>query len=68
MQEILQISPAQAYALARSGELAGIQVGGRNQWRVEKTMLEEYIQHAYRRTHEAIESGRLDSEEPGNGD
>jgi hypothetical protein len=63
VQEILQVSSAQAYALVRYEDLAAIRVGGRNQWRVEKTVFEEYIQDAYRRTREAIESGRLDSEE-----
>ena len=33
----------------RSGELRAIQIGGRNQWRVERSKLEEYIQEAYRR-------------------
>jgi len=39
----------------RSGELKGIQIGGRNQWRVERSKLEEYIQEAYRRTAENLE-------------
>jgi len=34
----------------RSGDLQGIQIGGRNQWRVERTKLEEYIEQAYRKT------------------
>jgi excisionase family DNA binding protein len=50
VSEILNISASQAYALVRSGDLAGIQIGGRNQWRVERTKLEEYIDEAYRRT------------------
>ncbi|EMY35638.1 DNA binding domain-containing protein [Arthrobacter crystallopoietes BAB-32] len=65
VQDELQISSSQAYALVRSGELPAIRIGGRNQWRVEKTKLEEYIQDAYRRTSEAIEAGRLPVEEPG---
>jgi excisionase family DNA binding protein len=48
--EILNISASQTYALVRSGDLQGIQIGGRNQWRVERTKLEEYIEQAYRRT------------------
>ena len=35
MQEILQVSPAQAYTLVRSGDLPAIRIGARNQWRVE---------------------------------
>ena len=48
--EILNISASQTYALVRSGDLQGIQIGGRNQWRVERTKLEEYIEQAYRKT------------------
>ncbi len=48
--EILNISTSQTYALVRSGDLKGIQIGGRNQWRVERTRLEEYINDAYERT------------------
>ncbi len=48
--EILNISSSQSYALVRSGELQGIQIGGRNQWRVERSKLEEYIDQAYHRT------------------
>ncbi|GMA36537.1 hypothetical protein GCM10025876_27410 [Demequina litorisediminis] len=35
VQEILNVSSQQAYALVRSGELPAIQVGGRGVWRVE---------------------------------
>ncbi len=48
--DILNISASQTYALVRSGELKGIQIGGRNQWRVERAKLEEYIADAYQRT------------------
>ena len=52
--EILNISTSQTYALVRAGDLKGIQIGGRNQWRVERTKLEEYIDHAYQRTAETL--------------
>ena len=52
--EILNISPSQTRALVRSGELKAIQIGGRNQWRVEKSMLEEYISERYAMTKKAI--------------
>ena len=42
--EILNISSSQTYALVRSGELPAIKIGGRGQWRVERTVLEDYIQ------------------------
>ncbi len=48
--EILNISTSQTYALVRAGDLKGIQIGGRNQWRVERSRLEEYIDQAYERT------------------
>lgn len=48
--EELNCSMSQIYSLVRSGDLKGIQIGGRNQWRVERTKLEEYILSAYNRT------------------
>ena len=48
--EELNISVSQTYALVRSGDLQGIQIGGRNQWRVERVKLEEFITNAYQRT------------------
>ncbi len=48
--ETLNISAAQAYALVRSGELAAIKVGGRGQWRVESSQLEDYIARMYQQT------------------
>jgi excisionase family DNA binding protein len=46
----LSTSKAQIYALVRSGELPAIKVGGRGQWRIERTKLEEYIAKAYTTT------------------
>lgn len=48
--EVLNISAAQTYALVRSGELPAIKIGGRGQWRVERTELENYIQRCYSET------------------
>lgn len=45
---------AQARALVKTGELPAIQVGGRNQWRVERTVLEEYIAQRYRENQERL--------------
>jgi excisionase family DNA binding protein len=53
--EILNISASQTYALVRSGDLKGIQIGGRNQWRVERVKLEEFIEEAYRRTAQQLD-------------
>ena len=50
------------YALVRSGDLVGIQIGGRAQWRVERVKLEEYIARAYERT--AASLGELPANPP----
>lgn len=50
----LNVSLSQVYALVRSGDLQGIQIGGRNQWRVERDRLELYITQAYERTAAAL--------------
>jgi excisionase family DNA binding protein len=54
--EMLSVSPRQAYALVRSGELPAIQVGGRGQWRVEVAELENYIQRKYAETREMVQA------------
>ncbi|MBI5161646.1 MAG: helix-turn-helix domain-containing protein [Micrococcales bacterium] len=45
--EVLNISASQAYALVRSGELRAIKVGGNGHWRVERSVLESYIEAKY---------------------
>lgn len=45
--EVLAISLSQAYALVRSGELPAIKVGGSGHWRVERTVLQAYIDGKY---------------------
>lgn len=55
--EVLNISPQQAYALLRSGELPAIQIGVNGQWRIEAEQLEAYIQRMYEQTRARI-SGR----------
>ena len=45
--EVLNISLNQAYVLVRSGELPAIKIGGKGQWRVERTVLETYIEAKY---------------------
>ena len=57
--EVLNISASQAYALVRSGELPAIKVGGRGQWRVETSALEEYIQRCYAETRAFVEAHPL---------
>lgn len=58
--EVLNVSSRQVYALVRSGDLRGIQVGGRGQWRVEAVELEDYIQRQYARADQV--AAELDEE------
>ena len=52
--EILNVSAAQARALVRSGDLQAIQVGGRGQWRIEQSWLDEFIERQRVRTRERV--------------
>src|SRR6185437_5533458 len=59
VSEILNISSAQAYALVRSGDLPAIKIGGRGQWRVEASELENYIQRMYEQTRDFVSTHRF---------
>jgi excisionase family DNA binding protein len=52
--EVLNISMSQTMALLRTGELEGIKIGGRGQWRVEREKLESYIARMYDQTREFV--------------
>jgi len=58
VEEVLNITATQAYALVRSGDLPAIQVGGRGQWRIESAELEAYIQRQYEATRARITTER----------
>jgi len=58
VEEVLNVTATQAYALVRSGDLPAIQVGGRGQWRIESSELEAYIQRQYEATRARITSER----------
>ena len=45
--ESFATSEAQIRRLLKSGDLEGIQIGGRGQWRIEDTKIDEYIQRQY---------------------
>lgn len=45
--EILNTSVAQVYALVRRKDLKAMKIGGRGQWRVQASDLEDYIQRMY---------------------
>ncbi|OUM44673.1 helix-turn-helix domain-containing protein [Arthrobacter sedimenti] len=48
-------------ALIGSGELPAIQIGGRGQWRIERSRLEDYIAAAYAKARSDIAHGDLES-------
>jgi len=60
--DVLNISESQTYALVRSGDLSAIKIGGRGQWRVERTALEAYIKRMYEETRSFVETHPLGSE------
>ena len=45
--DLLNISASQAYALVRSGELPAIKIGAHGHWRIERAVLESYIEAMY---------------------
>lgn len=53
--EVLNTSSAQVYALVRRGDLPAIKIGGRGQWRVESSVLEDYIQRMYVQTKDFVD-------------
>ena len=52
--EILNISASQVYALVRNGEIKAVKIGGRGQWRVEQSALEDFITKAYADTEDFL--------------
>jgi excisionase family DNA binding protein len=60
----LNVSDSQVYHMVRSGELPAIKIGGRGQWRVERTKLEAYIQQKYAETAEWVANNPLSDREP----
>ena len=57
--EELSTTTAQIYSLVRRGELPAIKLGGRGQWRIERTRLEEYILQLYGETEQYIKDNPL---------
>jgi excisionase family DNA binding protein len=55
--EILATSVAQVRALVQSGELRYIQIGGRQQYRIEAVELENYIQRMYAESDAKLKRG-----------
>ncbi len=61
--ETLNISASQTYALVRSGDLPAIKIGGRGQWRVEASALEEFIARKYEQTREFVQAHPFGSDD-----
>ena len=60
----LQVSITQVRSLVRTGELPAIQIGGRNQWRVERTRFEQYITERHQAVLEAAGKAQKDEQPP----
>lgn len=60
--ETLNVTMAQTKSLVRSGALPAVKIGGRGIWRVEASMLEDYIQRMYAETRQAIATLDEDTE------
>ena len=59
--DVLNVTVRQVYALVRGGDLRGIQIGGRGQWRIENSELEDYIARQYARAdHSAADLDQAD--------
>lgn len=52
--EELNVQRTTVMGLIKTGELPAIQIGGRGQWRIERTKLEDYIATAYERARAEI--------------
>ena len=62
--EVLATSSAQVYALVRRGDLPAIKIGGRGQWRVESSQLEEFIARMYAETRTFVDEHPYIEAEP----
>lgn len=60
--EELNVGLPMVRALLKSGDLRGIQVGGRGSWRIGTKDLEDYIEQAYPVTAERLAAGELPDE------
>ena len=53
--EVLNVSVSQVRALVRTGDLQAIQFGGRGQWRIEESWLDEFVERQRAVTRERVE-------------
>lgn len=62
--EELSVGAPTVRVLLKTGELRGMQIGGRGMWRIATRDLENYIEQAYRVTAKHIAAGEIADEEP----
>ena len=62
VKEILNVGMPTIYALLASGELRGLQLGGRRMWRVSEDDLADYLERCYQETQERIAAGTIKAE------
>ena len=60
--EILNVGMPALRTLLSSGELRGVQLGGRRVWRVSEDDVADYLERAYKETQERIASGTIKAE------
>lgn len=58
--EILNMGMPALRSLLSSGELRGVQLGGRRMWRVSEDDLAAYLERAYKETQERIAAGNIE--------
>lgn len=58
--EILNVGMPALRSLLSSGELRGVQLGGRRMWRVSEDDLAAYLERAYKETQERIAAGNIE--------
>ncbi|KMY22984.1 DNA binding domain-containing protein, excisionase family [Actinobaculum suis] len=54
--DYLSVSAGQVRTLIKNGEIPAIQVGGRGQWRIEESVLADYVERGYAATRERVEA------------
>lgn len=62
--EILNVGMPALRAQLASGELRGVQLGGRRVWRVSEDDLAAYLERCYQETQERIATGTIKAETP----
>lgn len=60
--DTLKVDPRVVRGLIASGELRGIRVGNRGQWRIETTEFQGYIDRQYQRAHEHLDAETADDQ------